>query len=207
MIQFTSYNYVTLRVSKEGFEAQALMEMFDLVPMIIIGIETASREHMHLLLGDQKDNQNSVLRKTTKGYPEIKKILNNNGLTGNSDFAVRTADSIEKCMKYTVKDQNVLYKGFTKEVVDRFIRKSHRKFSKKEYGDLLTKLKDEYLDEQYDEDTFISKVIDLRISYDMNLNEQVIITTCRTAIMKRNETYRKQFSTNIRDKICPGLFF
>lgn len=128
---------------------------------IIISLEgtpNTSTEHIHLLLGQNETSTKNVRAHIKEVYPDAK---------GNKCLSVSEVSDVKQCSKYTLKEGNYLYQGFTPE----FIRTMSKCSNKKEHlKEKIQENEEKLLSEQITYRNFCINYLKIKVDHGQNIS-------------------------------------
>lgn len=142
------------------------------------------RLHHHIVLDTQEDS-NKIKENIRKVYPNA---------NGNKCIYCKPAKDKRQLAKYTLKEDNYIYKGFTEEFI-----KEHFKLSvaKTDLKKDIVKLEEDYILDKITTEQFTSRFIDLKVKYDQPLYTNHIVAYIRKMMIRSGNMKSKEYAKHV----------
>lgn len=155
----------------------------------IIGSELSGkgRRHFHIYM------EGVITRDKIKAY------LNENGYKGNQAYNLKDADNNNKVKKYCVKDGEYVYHGVSPELIEAWVKLSHKKVSP-QYDEELHVLETKYIqNESYDELEFGTDYLKLGTKYGKKPIRHHFVPYINNLRIKKHPGYARTLSAHWLD--------
>lgn len=180
-----------IRITVEELELEKTEMIFKHYEKYIISEEgdgEFTRVHHHVILVTEEDS-NKIKENIRKVYPKA---------TGNKCIYCRPAKDKRQLAKYTLKEDNYIYKGFSEEFI-----KIHFKLAvaKTDLKKDLIKIEEDYVLGKVTTEQFTQQYIELKVKYDQPLYTNHVVSYIRKMMVRSGNMTSKLYAKQIISQI------
>lgn len=150
------------------------------------GITTKYHQHIILVCDLDTEGVRALVKKT---YPDCQ---------GNKCIYIKACRDKKQLAKYTLKEGNYVYKGFSKKYIDETFKCAKPKTDLKKD---MTENEDNYILDKITDSQFVQRYIDLKVKHDQPLYMNHIEAYVRKMVCKKDPKKVKELSICIIERI------
>lgn len=166
-------NILFFRLNTDKSKEEILSFLDNHYTQIIVSQECATRPHFHILITYLDSNVKNAQQNLRN---HLKNVFH---VHGNGEYAITETrkGTLNRIGAYVVKEGNYVSKGFTDEILKGFKAVSYKKYTKQEFQNDLNAINEEFLMDLNETNIkeYIRKYVNLKVSYNQNLNVNTIV--------------------------------
>jgi len=144
--------------------------------------------HQHWVICAPGLSHEKITNYIKEWYPDAK---------GNKCIAIREARNPKQLIKYTLKDNNFIFKGFSKKFIDTSLKLS---YSTSKMKDEFSKLNDRVKLKEITYDEYCTKYMEYKVKHEQPIYENHIIANYRRVAIALGEVDGNQYARMLADK-------
>lgn len=151
-------------------------------------ISKTGKVHQHWVICEAGLTHEKITDMIKEWFPDAK---------GNKCLAVRIARNPKQLIKYTLKDNNFIFKGFSKKFIDTSLKLS---YSTSKMKDEFSRLNDRVKLKEITYDEYCTKYMEYKVKHEQPIYENHIIANYRRVAIALGEVDGNQYARMLADK-------
>lgn len=180
-----------IRITVDSLELRKTFAIFESFPKVVVSEEgdgMNTRLHHHIILPTNKSSD-EIKKLIRVAYPDA---------IGNKCIYVKPSRDKRSLMKYTLKEGNYLYKGFTDQFIKDSFKCSSSKTDLKKEIDLL---EEKVILQKITMLQFIEAYIDLKVKYSQDLRDTNLKPYFKRIMIKSGYMTSKVYAQRLYDQV------